>query len=872
MPVAIEARLDAMAERGANDGLSLATRAKQIEAAGATVLCRNCPDIAAAKALADFVPLTALAVAADIGVCDPLVAHAAMDAGAAAIWFEPPADDEAVAFAEIAALAHAYGCAVGLSVCGPHISNEETSASSEQAVARYAMHHVEKLRAAGIADPIVSLRLPTPAAMAAGARALARSGDFPIALSIGRAQASRASTANVAGTLSIGLPLLLGIGDMLCLPELPDPTADVHAAVAALRSIGLRPRGVAVTTDADLLRRNPEASRLPSLVEERLQHISRSLDVSLSPAAGTGSGPLQARVQPTVQAGVGRLRVDVHIGAGQKTEDTADRIARAIELATIELDAPDLEGLAKELAGSPASDDSGLQDRKLWARIAVSLRHVFRGIGTRIVWGNPVGATLHARLVGRRNEQQSGFGPDAAAAAVSTAIGLAIADRAAGRREEIIVVVERASADSGAMYEALRACRALGVSILVIAVDPAGGEAGLAASVAGQLARIVSSPPYLALREIGKQIVQNLPGPGYALIKRLEESGRGLASGGTLYDELGLYYVGPIPTRELGTLLSVLHNLSRSARGASVLLHLVGRSSNRPTRASAQENLLDTWVEAEVRGDAEVAIIDVGSPPRLSAGLQRHVSGRYFPVAEAIHHGIGLAMGLAGGGKHPYVFLDRRAFWRGPGEIAREIVRRGQAICFVVDLMRGYAPEAWFDAPPLGLETIPGFVVLGARDGREFALMLSFARKVYDRPVLIAHTGTPPTAADPVEPIEFGRGVILDETGEVAVLAIGRGIEFAQAARRILAAKGIALTIADARFAQPFDRDLAIRLFETHRLLIVVDDPQMAARIAPAVADALAGYDAAEISERLQIVAAGRSAAKDIVSVAARRD
>ncbi|MBL8808362.1 MAG: flavodoxin-dependent (E)-4-hydroxy-3-methylbut-2-enyl-diphosphate synthase [Rhodospirillales bacterium] len=872
MPVAIEARLDDPAD-AANDGASPADGAKRAEIAGATILCRSCFDVGAARTLAEFARIAALPITADIGRCDPRVAHAAAEAGASAIWFEPSTGDDRVAMGEFAAIAHAYGCTIGVSVCEPHVENAEDSANFEQAVARYAAHSIDRMHAAGIVDFIVSLRLQSPAAMAGSARALARVGDFPIALAIGRAHASRSATANVAGALAVGLPLLMGIGDMLCLPGTSDPTADVHAAVDALRSIGLRPRGVAVTAGPDFLRQRTDADRLPPLVENRLTHISRTLDVQLSADAKPGASGPTAWIEPTTAepAGTPRLHVAARLDIGQSADDAAERIARAVELAAIELDAPDLDGLATELCrGRQAADD----EAKLWSRVAVCLRHVFRERNARMVWGHPLGAAFHARLTGRRDawtlppvgETLPAADPSAAAAAISTAIGLAVADAAAGRKSDIIVVVDRAAIETGAMLEALRACRESGAAVLVVAVDVAGGEPGLAAGVASQLARVVSSPPYLALREIGKQIVQRLPGPGYTLVKRIEESGRTLASGDTIFDELGLYYVGPVPTRGLGTLLSVLHNLSRSPRSTSVLVHVAGNAPLRRVSVEKSPKPLKEWFDGSVQGDAAVAIVDIGAPPALPAGLSRRAAGRYFAVGNAARHGAGLATGLSAGGHHPFVFLDRRNFWRGPGETAREIARRNLPVCFVVDLMRGYAPEAWLDAPPINLEAVPGFVVLCASDSAELSLMLAFARKIRDRPVLIGHAGLESGEGVPHEPVELAHGRIVANGGDVAVLAAGRGVAAAEAARRALGGRGVGLTIADARFTQPLDRGLVMTLFETHRQLILLDDPAMAAGFAKAAVDVLAELGPSDFRQRLHVVPMGRAAANDIVA------
>ena len=188
--------------------------------------------------------------------------------------------------------------------------------------------------------------------------------------------------------------------------------------------------------------------------------------------------------------------------------------------------------------------------------------------------------------------------------------------------------------------------------------------------------------------------------------------------------------------------------------------------------------------------------------------------------------------------------------------------------------MHGHAPEPWLDAPPLNLEAVPGFMVMTASDDGELARMLTFARSVANQPVLIGYPGRGTSARVPVSPppaeigLEIGRGRVLVAGTDIAILAAGRGVATASLAHESLAESGVSLTLADARFTQPLDADLVNFLFASHKGLIVLDDPVMAAGMAGAVVEILSKSGRPDFRHRLRIVASGRGGARDIAAAA----
>ena len=870
--VAIEARI----AEGAHTEIGLAAK---LETAGADLVCIACPDADGVRRLAELAPTLSLPAVADIASCDPALATAAAQAGARALWFRPPGDDDA-ALGEMAAVARQYSCALGL-VIDEESPIDANAVSLDQALARYAVVQAARLQELGFPDFIVALRMHDPALMAATARAIARAGDFPLALSVGRSQSGSRQAADASSAMAMGLPLLMGVGDLICLSSGPDPAGDVHVTVSALRALGLRPKGVSVSADPAFLSQRPDAAKIATLLEERTSHIARTIDIRLAGRGAASETALNAHLvvppgaAPDSNAVYG-MRISGPLERDRAMEAVVDELTGLVEETAGAIDARDLEGLVADLARrAGAFRGSPPETALLWARLAVALRHAFRGRPARFVWGHPEGAALHARLTGKRDPwqlpQPAGVPMeaegDSAAAAISIAMGLAAADRVAGIASSVVAILDKASFDAGSAYEAMRAAGTEGANVIIVLVDPEGGEEGLPAGIGSQLSGIISSRPFMALREIGSRIARQLPGPSYTLIKRMEEFGRGLATGGTLFEELGLYYVGPVAGRSLGTMLPVLGNLRRTRVKTSVLLHVVGSARTRKRAdAATPPAALGGWLADAARDDSKIALVVAGDMPGI-ADLSRRLLGRFHRVGAAARHGMGLALGFAAGGLHPYVLLDRRGFWRSAGEQAREIVRLRLPICFVVDLMKGHAPEPWLDAPPLDLEAVPGFVVLLASDAGELARMLAFARGVPGQPVLVGHAGGEPVFADE-SPVELGRGRILAKGSDIAILAIGRGVAIAAQARAALADKGISVTIADARFAQPHDGDLAASLFASHRGLIVLDDPGMAGGIAVGTVDALSKAGGPDFRGRLRVVPVGRGSVRDTVAAA----
>jgi 1-deoxy-D-xylulose-5-phosphate synthase len=864
-PVAVEAALPRAAGRDRAALRALRAAAEDLERAGADLLRLDCATPEDVETLRLIAPGCALPVLADIGGGDAALAGAAIEAGARGIWFTPIDQDDA-ALAELVQVARAHGCMLGLRLGMAATATGPAAPSPPIALAGLALRETGRLARSGCEDMVIALRLDDPLATLAAMRAIGRACDLPLALAPG--------ATTVAAALAIGLPLGQGLGDLIRLPASRDPGGDMRAAVQAIRALGLRPRGIECEAEPGFLRLRPDAAAVLSALEDRLATLAgTSVAVALSAAPSVDPTGPSVAAQESEGDGVDALRLRVACGScgAMPASDLVERVARLVEDRAGARRARDLHRLASDLGGG---EDPVARP---WIEAAVALFALGRGRSAPIVWGSPIGAAAWLRLAGRRPSWQMPHGPAAAADAVddplaggtiSTALGLALAARRAGQPADVVAVVEPASVASGAGLAAIRAARVVGVPLLVVMLDPDLDEGGLPGAVAAQISRLVSSAPYLAMRDLGKQIVRNLPGPGYALARRAEEFARGLAAGGFMFDELGVYYVGPVPGRRYDQLLPVLRNLRDARRDQPVLLHVAaspgsGRRADGGARGERLAAFLGRSLAADTACVAIVQSVAIGSD--AVAALEGRFRGRVLRAQGVVHHGLGLARGLAAGGMRPLLVLDRRSLWPEAGQALRGWLRLGLPATLLVDLAEGASDLPWLDAPPLDLAVLAGMAVLHAADVADLDDLLTVARERPEQPAVIAFDARL-AAASRARTVCVGDGMArrLRSGGDVAILAVGRGVAAAAAAAEQLAERGVAASVVDAVMAQPFDAALVRDLAAAHSLVVVVDDPPMAGRIGAAARAALD----AEASARLRVVTMGRRAVAEILAAA----
>jgi 1-deoxy-D-xylulose-5-phosphate synthase len=376
-------------------------------------------------------------------------------------------------------------------------------------------------------------------------------------------------------------------------------------------------------------------------------------------------------------------------------------------------------------------------------------------------------------------------------------------------------------------------------------------------ALSSYLARISSSGTYLHLRDILKQLAKRLPKQWELRAARAEEMTRTYWTGGTLFEELGFYYVGPIDGHDLNVLLPVLKNV-RDARQGPILVHVVTKKGKGypPAEASVDKyhgvNKFNVITGAQVKAKpnapgytkvfAESLIREARKDPKIVAVTAAMPSGtgldlfgkefpdRTFDVGIAEQHGVTFAGGLAAEGYKPFAAIYSTFLQRAYDQVVHDIAIQRLPVRFALDragLVGADGPThaGSFDLAYLGC--LPGFVIMAAADEAELVHMVATAATIDDRPSAFRYPRGEGVGVElPTEgvPLEIGKGRILREGSAVAILSLGTRLAESVKAAEQLAAFGLSTTVADARFAKPLDEDLVRRLAQNHELLITIEE------------------------------------------------
>jgi 1-deoxy-D-xylulose-5-phosphate synthase len=374
------------------------------------------------------------------------------------------------------------------------------------------------------------------------------------------------------------------------------------------------------------------------------------------------------------------------------------------------------------------------------------------------------------------------------------------------------------------------------------------------------LAGLVSGGAYRSLRRLGKSVAEHLPRPFQEVARKAEEYTRGMATGGTLFEELGFYYVGPIDGHNLDHLVPVLRNV-RDITDKPVLVHVVTHKGKgyAPAEAAADKYhgvaKFDVVTGEQAKGRAgppsytkvfaNELIKRAERDPRIVAITAAMPSGtgldlfaerfpqRMFDVGIAEQHGVTFAAGLAAAGMRPFAAIYSTFLQRGYDQVVHDVAIQSLPVRFAIDragLVGADGPThaGSFDIGYLG--ALPGMVLMAAADEAELAGMIATAVEIDDRPSAFRYPrgeGTGIEIPTLAEPFEIGRGRIVREGTAVAILSFGARLPEALRAADLLAARGYSATVADARFAKPLDEELILRLAREHAALITIEEGSM---------------------------------------------
>jgi 1-deoxy-D-xylulose-5-phosphate synthase len=508
--------------------------------------------------------------------------------------------------------------------------------------------------------------------------------------------------------------------------------------------------------------------------------------------------------------------------------------------------------------------------------LTVALHRVFDTPRDRLNWDVGHQAYPHKILTGRRDRirtlrqggglsgftkraesQYDAFGAAHSSTSISAGLGMAVARDLAGGTHNVVCVIGDGAMSAGMAYEAMNNAGARNERLIVILNDNDMSIAPPVGALSNYLARISSSGTYLHLRDIAKQLAKILPKSWERRAARAEEMTRTLWTGGTLFEELGFYYVGPIDGHDLNVLLAVLRNV-RDARQGPILVHVVTKKGKgyppaeasddkyhgvnrfnvitgaqvvpKPNAPSYTKVFAQSLIE-EARKDPKIVAVTAAMPAGTGLDLfAREFPERTFDVGIAEQHGVTFAAGMATEGFKPFATIYSTFLQRAYDQVVHDVAIQRLPVRFALDragLVGADGPThaGAFDIAYLGC--LPGFVMMAAADEAELKHMVATAVAIDDRPSAFRYPRGEGTGVElPAEgrPLEIGKGRIVREGSAVALLSLGTRLGECLKAADQLSALGLPATVADARFAKPLDTDLIRRLVQNHEVLITIEE------------------------------------------------
>jgi len=508
--------------------------------------------------------------------------------------------------------------------------------------------------------------------------------------------------------------------------------------------------------------------------------------------------------------------------------------------------------------------------------LTVALHYVFDTPGDRLIWDVGHQAYPHKILTGRRDRirtlRQGGglsgftkraeseydpFGAAHSSTSISAGLGMAVARDLEDKPHNVIAVIGDGAMSAGMAYEAMNNAGAMNSRLIVVLNDNDMSIAPPVGALSAYLARRVSGRSYRTVRKTFRRLAKRLPKVLEKRALAMEEYARGLVTGGTLFDELGFYYVGPIDGHNIDHLLPVLKNV-RDAKNGPFLVHVVTQKGKgyAPAENSADKyhgvvkfdvatgaqvkskpaapQYTKVYAESlikEARKDPKIVAVTAAMPSGTGLDLfQKEFPSRTFDVGIAEQHGVTFCAGLATEGFKPFATIYSTFLQRAYDQVVHDVAIQRLPVRFAMDragLVGADGPThaGAFDVAYLGC--LPGFVVMAAADEAELVHMVATAAAIDDRPSALRYPrGEGLGVPMPQEgmPLEIGKGRVLREGTKIALLSFGARLGECLKAADELAAYGLSTTVADARFAKPLDVELLLRLAREHEVLLTIEE------------------------------------------------
>ena len=508
--------------------------------------------------------------------------------------------------------------------------------------------------------------------------------------------------------------------------------------------------------------------------------------------------------------------------------------------------------------------------------LTVAIHYVFNTPEDRLVWDVGHQAYPHKILTGRRDRirtlRQGGglsgftkrseseydpFGAAHSSTSISAALGFAVANKLQDKPGKGIAVIGDGAMSAGMAYEAMNNAEQAGNRLVVILNDNDMSIAPPVGGLSAYLARMVSSSEYMGLRSLASRISKKLSRRVHSGLEKAEEYARGMVTGGTLFEELGFYYVGPIDGHNLDHLIPVLENV-RDAEEGPVLVHVVttkgkgyapaensadkyhgvpkfdvvtGEKAKSAGGPPAYQNVFGDTLAKLAESDPRICAITAAMPS--GTGVDRFANAhptRAFDVGIAEQHGVTFAAGLAAQGMRPFAAIYSTFLQRAYDQVVHDVAIQNLPVRFAIDRAGlvgadGATHAGSFDITYLS--TLPNFVVMAAADEAELVHMTYTAAEYDEGPIALRYprgAGVGVELPETPQKLEIGKGRILREGSKVALLTLGPRLHEAMKAADHLEAKGLSTTVADLRFAKPLDAKLIEKLMRSHDVVVTVEE------------------------------------------------
>ncbi|MES2156947.1 MAG: 1-deoxy-D-xylulose-5-phosphate synthase [Pseudomonadota bacterium] len=508
--------------------------------------------------------------------------------------------------------------------------------------------------------------------------------------------------------------------------------------------------------------------------------------------------------------------------------------------------------------------------------LTTAIHYVFDTPRDKLVWDVGHQCYPHKILTGRRDRirtlrmggglsgftkrtesEYDPFGAAHSSTSISAALGFAIANKMQDRPGKGIAVIGDGAMSAGMAYEAMNNAQAAGNRLVVILNDNDMSIAPPVGGLSAYLARIVSSREFLSVRDAFKRLARKLPGPLHKAARKTDEFARGMAMGGTLFEELGFYYVGPVDGHNLDQLIPVLENVRDAAEGPC-LVHVVtqkgkgyapaeaaadkyhgvqkfdvvtGTQAKPPPGPPSYTNVFAQALIAEAKRDPTVCAITAAMPS--GTGLDKFATAfpdRIFDVGIAEQHAVTFAAGLAAEGMRPFCAIYSTFLQRAYDQVVHDVAIQNLPVRFAIDRAGlvgadGSTHAGSFDVTYLA--TLPNMVVMAAADEAELVHMVHTCAVHDSGPIALRYPRGNGTGVDmPTVPerLEIGKGRIVRDGRQVAILSLGTRLEEALKAAEVLEARGLSTTVADLRFAKPLDEAMIRKLLATHEVAVTIEE------------------------------------------------